>query len=145
MTSHGLNLSWGWCPSKLEEHIYILSIAKRGTPARRADPPSRTDTPRQTPPPCPLHGGIHTPAPLYAGIHDLCPLHAGIHTPCKQNDRQTCVKTLPCPKLRLRAAINAKIISITTYPHQARHKLLHSRRMFYAQDLHMADMSFVRS
>ena len=122
------------CTARFNSHLY--RGVSRGVYAQGGCPP---------PGPRDRHPWKHTPAPLYAGIHDLCPLHAGIHTPCKQNDRQTCVKTLPCPKLRLRAVINAKIISITTYPHQARHRLLHSRRMFCAQDLHMADMSSVRS
>ena len=57
------------------------------------------------------HGGCVsrgcTP-PLDPEADTPCPLHAGIHPPV---NRMTGVKTLPCPKLRLRAAISTRFVT----------------------------------
>ena len=81
------------------------------------------------PPPTPLHVWIHTPCPIACwDTHPLphcmleytplAPLHAGIHPPL-WTEWQTGVKTLPFPKLRLRA------VTKHTFQYEARVRVVH--------------------
>ena len=68
---------------------------------------------------CPL--SPHTP---FTTPHSPDPLHplSPHPLPCEKNNWQTCVKTLPCPKLRLRAVkIVKRSTSSTTFWHISMH------------------------
>ena len=53
-----------------------------------------------------VQGAVYYPlSPQPLSPHPFTPFHPFHYTPCEQNDWQTGVEKLPCPKLRLRAVL----------------------------------------